>query len=81
MRNPICTPSSIRVAWTSLNNGYGATQFYHGAVFPDGSAVVGGTQDNGTLIGGETFGFDGWFRVLGGDGGYVAVELAAPAGA
>ena len=40
-----------RSTWTSLNNGYQVTQFYHGAVYPDGSTFFGGTQDNGTLRG------------------------------
>ena len=75
----VCTPRSIGVAWTSLNHGYGVTQFYHGAVSPDGTLAIGGTQDNGTILGGETFGFDGWFRILGGDGGYVAIDPSNPA--
>jgi len=75
----VCTPRAIGVAWTPLNHGYGVTQFYHGAVFPDGSAVVGGTQDNGTIVGGDVSGFDGWIRVLGGDGGYVAIDPSDPA--
>lgn len=73
-----CDPRSSAVTWTPLNHGYGVTQFYHGAPFPDGRRVIGGTQDNGTILWDEDAGFDGWRRVLGGDGGYVAVDPANP---
>lgn len=65
-------PVENSVVWTSLNNGYQVTQFYHGTVYPDGSTFFGGTQDNGTqhgsLAGGQI-----WQEIRGGDGGYVAV--------
>ena len=64
------TPEQVR--WTTLNNGYQVTQFYHGAVYPDGSNYFGGTQDNGTLRNGAAGG-QNWDRLMGGDGGYVAV--------
>jgi photosystem II stability/assembly factor-like uncharacterized protein len=67
----LTTPEQVR--WTTLNNGYQVTQFYHGAVYPDGTTYFGGTQDNGTLRGVQTVG-ENWERVLGGDGGYVAVN-------
>ena len=81
------------VRWTSLNHGYGVTQFYHGAVFPrdggpgdggpgDGGpserGFLGGAQDNGTLLGSTERGHDGWSGILGGDGGYVAVDPRNP---
>ena len=45
----ICgAPVTDTVEWTSLNNDYAVTQFYHGAVYPDGTAFIGVTQDNGT---------------------------------
>jgi photosystem II stability/assembly factor-like uncharacterized protein len=69
-----CNPRGSSVAWTSLNHGYGVTQFYHGVPFTDGRRLIGGTQDNGTIVGDVDAGFDGWRRVLGGDGGYVAVD-------
>ena len=72
----VCTPAASAVAWRSLNRGYGVTQFYHGVPFPDGRRVIGGTQDNGTIVGDEAAGFDGWTRVFGGDGGYVAIDPA-----
>ncbi len=62
------------VSWTRLNNNYAVTQFYHGAVFPDGSVYFGGTQDNGTNMGDNESGPQNWFEVAGGDGGWVAVD-------
>ncbi len=74
----VCNPGGSSVAWRSLNRGYGVTQFYHGLPYPDGRRVLGGTQDNGTITGDEGDGFDGWRRVFGGDGGYVAIDPDAP---
>ena len=48
-----------QVAWTSLNHGYGVTQFYHGTAFPDGARYLAGAQDNGTLFGSDAVGPDG----------------------
>lgn len=73
-----CDSSQSGVAWRSLNNGYGVTQFYHGAAFPDGRGYFGGTQDNGTVMGRDGLGRDGWFAILGGDGGYVAIDPRNP---
>ena len=70
--------ASDQVQWTSLNNGYQVTQFYHGAVYPDGSAFFGGTQDNGTVLG-ALAGGQNWNMIRGGDGGYVAVDRLDPA--
>jgi hypothetical protein len=64
----------IQIAWTSLNRGYGVTQFYHGTPFPDGTQYLAGTQDNGTLLGSDAAGPDGWRAVFGGDGGFSAVH-------
>jgi photosystem II stability/assembly factor-like uncharacterized protein len=61
------------VTWQSLNNGYAVTQFYHGAVYPDGDTYFGGTQDNGTIRGSLRT-RDEWLEIQGGDGGYVAVD-------
>jgi photosystem II stability/assembly factor-like uncharacterized protein len=72
-----CVPSS-GMRWTALNHGYGVTQFYHGAVFPDGRRFLGGAQDNGTLIGSIETGSDAWTRAYGGDGGYVVVDPVDP---
>ena len=70
----VCDPLLGQVGWRKLNNGYEVTQFYHGAVFPDGAAYFGGTQDNGTVVGQNATGRNAWVKILGGDGGYVAVD-------
>ncbi|HKG79518.1 MAG TPA: hypothetical protein VKA78_08865, partial [Pyrinomonadaceae bacterium] len=62
------------VIWSSLNNGYAVTQFYHGLPYPDGQTYFGGTQDNGTNRGTDAAGPNAWARINGGDGGYVAVN-------
>jgi photosystem II stability/assembly factor-like uncharacterized protein len=64
----------IQIAWSSLNRGYGVTQFYHGTPFPDGTQYLAGAQDNGTLLGSDAAGPDGWRLVFGGDGGFSAVH-------
>ena len=75
----LCDPARSRCRFVSLNHGYGVTQFYHGAAFPDGRAYLGGTQDNGTQLGSDAAGPDGWVNILGGDGGYVAIDPRDPA--
>lgn len=71
---PICGNTAPGVvAWGEKNNGYQVTQFWHGAHFPDGDTFIGGTQDNGTLRG-VTGSPNAWQAILGGDGGYVAVN-------
>jgi hypothetical protein len=65
------------VPWSDLNNGYGVTQFYHGAVFPGGETYFGGTQDNGTVRGNDDDGPQDWVELLGGDGGFVALKSAS----
>jgi photosystem II stability/assembly factor-like uncharacterized protein len=74
----ICDPASSDVVFTPLNHNLGITQFYHGAPFPGAEAYLGGTQDNGTILGSEVWGNDGWARISGGDGGYVAVDPNNP---
>ena len=61
------------VGWTTVNNGYAVTQFYHGLPYPGGAMYFGGAQDNGTLRGLDDAGLN-WARIQGGDGGYVAVD-------
>jgi hypothetical protein len=72
--NSLCATSNLpAITWTSLNNGYGVTQYYHGTVYPSGTQYFGGAQDNGT-----TRGTDGspnaWTTVNGGDGGWTAID-------
>ena len=69
----------IQINWTSLNRGYGVTQFYHGTPLPNGTQYIAGAQDNGTLFGSDELGPDGWRFVFGGDGGFSAVHPAQPA--
>ena len=74
----ICEDRYSKMKFEPLNNNYGVTQFYHGAVFPDGRGIIGGTQDNGTIMSRLEEGTDGWARVTGGDGGYVAISQTNP---
>lgn len=73
-----CGPQKAHLRWTNLNNGYGVTQFYHGAASPDGTFYLGGTQDNGNIASADALGPDGWVTLAGGDGGYVAVDRDDP---
>ena len=72
-----CAPEASGVSFRSLNRDFGATQFYHGAPYADGTIYLGGAQDNGTVIGqdGEV---NTWRMGFGGDGGYVAVDPVDP---
>lgn len=73
LANVCGVPVQGAVQWSGLNNGYAVTQFYHGTVYPDGETFFGGTQDNGTIRGGNATG-NTWRELQGGDGGYVAVD-------
>jgi len=73
-----CDPFISKVSFSSLNNSYGVTQFYHGAVSPDGRQFVGGAQDNGTVLSDFDDGPNRWRPVVGGDGGYVAFDPHEP---
>ena len=64
-------------SFRSLNNGISATQFYPGiAVHPTNPAVVvGGTQDNGSMMsGGALF----WSGISFGDGGWAMIDYTNP---
>ncbi len=74
----VCNPSRPAMSWHDLNHNLGITQFYHGAVRPGGDEYLGGTQDNGTQLGSDRNGPEGWRRILGGDGGYVAYDPRDP---
>jgi photosystem II stability/assembly factor-like uncharacterized protein len=69
-----CSGLGNNVFWTPLNHNYGVTQFYFGLPYPDGRSYFGGTQDNGTLRGTDDGGANGWQALMGGDGGYVAID-------
>ena len=75
--SPICGNTVANdVHWIPLNNGYEVTQFYDGVPYPDNSTFFGGTQDNGTPRGTVAGGRNAWSSILGGDGGYVAINPA-----
>ena len=74
----VCNSSRSDFRFESLSHSYGVTQFYHGAVFPDGRRFIAGAQDNGTLLGTIDDGPNAWQRVAGGDGGYVAIDPTDP---
>ena len=63
--NNVCVESASGVAFESLNNGYGVTQFYYGTVYPDDKQFLGGTQDNGTIYGSEAAGPNAWVELRG----------------
>lgn len=73
-----CRSTNTQVRWANLNNNLGVTQFYHGTVFPGGHAFIGGTQDNATQLGLAADGPNRWNYLIGGDGGYVAVNPRDP---
>ena len=64
------------VEYSSLNNGFVTTQFYTGVFskYPPDDFVIGGTQDNGSLLAtNDLFSVgDNGTRVLAGDGGFAA---------
>ncbi len=60
--------------WQNLNNAYGVTQFYGGAVQPATGVIVCGAQDNGTLAFHPADGPDNWRTIFGGDGGFCAAH-------
>ncbi len=61
--------------WTSLNNGYAATQFYTVALDPQNGSdfIVGGTQDNGSVATEANDYSTPWERPLSGDGAYTDI--------
>jgi hypothetical protein len=63
--------------WTTLNTNLALTQFYSGlSLHPsDANTALGGTQDNGTL---QYVGSTSWLRVVGGDGGFTAIDFLNP---
>ena len=73
-----CKSSNSAVRFKPLNNSYSVTQFYHGAVSPDGKTYLGGTQDNGTPLGNDTDGPNKWRQVVLADGGYAAIDHRNP---
>jgi photosystem II stability/assembly factor-like uncharacterized protein len=74
----LCDPANGQIAWQHISGNLGITQFYHGAVFPNGREYIAGAQDNGTLLGRDDRGANGWTPVAGGDGSYLAIDPSKP---
>jgi hypothetical protein len=64
--------------WRELVNTYGVTQFYAGAGNATSGRIIGGAQDNGTLLFTPEGGTDGWTEMFGGDGGWCAADQTDP---
>jgi hypothetical protein len=64
--------------WANLAHNLGITQFYSGAAAPDGSVIVGGSQDNDKLRYRPSDGPNGWHQAETGDGGVSAVDYISP---
>ena len=68
--------------WTNLcGTTLGITQFYGGAASPDGSIIIGGTQDNDSprfRKSGDWSGVTDWYQAESGDGGYCAIDPTNP---
>ncbi len=67
--------TSTNINWQSLNNGFVTSQFYTLGLDEFGSRgpIMGGLQDNGTLIANKPVGTSSWNVLLGGDGGYSTI--------
>jgi regulation of enolase protein 1 (concanavalin A-like superfamily) len=64
--------------YDELNNNLAVTQFYGAAGNPATGVIVGGTQDNGTLVYNPWAGSEGWEAMFGGDGGFSAADPTNP---
>jgi hypothetical protein len=69
-------PPSMTNGWVELNNNFAVTQFYGGAGHPPTGRIVGGTQDNGTLLfnPASASASENWTRPFGGDGGFSGYD-------
>ena len=73
-----CEPARGRVVWKELNRGYGSIQFYYGVPRADGALYLGGTQDNGVVLGSDAGGRHAWRMILPADGDHVAADPEDP---
>jgi hypothetical protein len=73
-----CEPARGRMAWKELNRDYGSIQFYYGVPRADGAAYLGGTQDNGVVLGSDAGGRHAWRMILPADGDHVAADPEDP---
>jgi photosystem II stability/assembly factor-like uncharacterized protein len=62
--------------WTELVNTYEVTQFYSGAGNADTGVIIGGAQDNGTVLydPNDPRPSENWRTIYGGDGGWCAAD-------
>jgi len=69
----------VKYQFKTMNNNYGVTQFYSVAANSAGT-LIGGTQDNGSLLVVKEFGTDekAGYSVMGGDGGHVVMSQIMP---
>ena len=81
-RNDDVLTAAPSQGWVSLNNNYGVTQFYGAAGNMPSGRIVGGAQDNGTLLytppPGPVSGPNGYSAMFGGDGGFAAADPSNP---
>jgi photosystem II stability/assembly factor-like uncharacterized protein len=66
------TSSASSNTWSSVSTGIRSTQFYGGASSADGTKIIGGTQDNGSLVTNNSSAT--WSTTFGGDGGFAAID-------
>lgn len=59
--------------WNNMNSTLSVTQFYGGDVDSDGTFILGGTQDNDSVMG-VTNNVNSWFQTKTGDGGFCAID-------
>jgi hypothetical protein len=60
--------------WQERVTGLGTTQYYTGVSNADGSLLIGGLQDNGTLLWRDSHAAQGWLPILGGDGATAQID-------
>lgn len=72
--NVLTVTSASGGGFTSLNNNYGVTQFFGAGGNSTTGKIIGGTQDNGTLLYSPSGGPQAWTTVFGGDGGFSAAD-------
>ena len=75
--NTTNTNATNPITWSSLNNGYITTQFYHAAIhtFDLGDPqLIGGMQDNGSWAKFTTDPEEAWTEAFGGDGAFSGIS-------
>ena len=81
-RNDDVINTTTTSGWVSLNNNFGVTQFYGAAGNTKSGRIIGGTQDEGTVLyqppPGATTGPNGYRVMALGDGGFAAADRDDP---